>query len=52
MSDVGETVTIPKSEYDELVCESEKLQALENWGVNNWEWYDDAMGEYRANKAK
>jgi len=34
---------LTKEEYDEL-CESHsKLCALEAWGVDNWEGYDDAM---------
>lgn len=40
-----ETVTIPKSEYESLLRESRKLRALENAGVDNWEWYGDAMSE-------
>jgi hypothetical protein len=36
-------VTIPKSEYDELLHDSKKLNALESAGVDNWEGYDFAM---------
>ncbi len=38
-----ETITISKKEYDELVNAFYKLNALENAGVDNWEWYDEAM---------
>jgi fused signal recognition particle receptor len=36
-------VTIPVSEYNELLHDSQKLAALELAGVDNWEYYDDAM---------
>lgn len=36
-------VTIPKDEYDSLLKDSAKLRALEDAGVDNWEWYGDAM---------
>ena len=38
-----ELITIPLDEYNELYRQAQKLQALENHGVDNWEWYDDAM---------
>lgn len=41
-----EYVTIKKSEYQSLLDESRKLTALENAGVDNWEWYGDAMSEF------
>ncbi len=37
-----ETVTIPKSEYDSLLEDSNWLQCLENAGVDNWDGYDYA----------
>ena len=40
-----ETVTISKSEYDELLERDKKLTALENGGVDNWNGYDWAMEE-------
>jgi hypothetical protein len=42
-----EVVTIPKKEYDSLLDDARKLQALESAGVDNWTWYDVAMEEYR-----
>lgn len=45
MSD--ETVTIPKAEYDSLRRDACLLQALEHGGVDNWDWYGDALTEYR-----
>lgn len=36
-------ITIPESEYDELVRDQKKLYALEGGGVDNWEGYDDSM---------
>lgn len=38
-----ELMMIKKTEYYELVAQSEKLLALEAAGVDNWEGYDDAM---------
>jgi hypothetical protein len=40
-----EMITITKKSYDELVANSRKLTALENAGVDNWEWYEIAMEE-------
>lgn len=45
-----EMITITKGLYDSLIDDSAKLAALENWGVDNWSGYDDAMDEYRNNK--
>lgn len=38
-----ETVTIPKEQYDRLVQAYEELSLLEAGGVDNWEWYGDAL---------
>lgn len=38
-----ETVTISKSDYDELVKSQDILDALNNTGVDNWSGYDVAM---------
>jgi len=43
-----ETVTISKKEYDRLRKAELKLEALEENGVDNWTWYDDAMATYQA----
>lgn len=37
------TVTIPESEYDQLMRDADKLSCLEAMGVDNWQGYDDAM---------
>jgi hypothetical protein len=42
-----ETVTISKAEYERLQRREWKLECLEMNGVDNWEWYDEAMKEYR-----
>lgn len=39
------TVTITKKEYDALIRSDKLLTALENGGVDNWEWYSDAYAE-------
>lgn len=36
-------VLVKEDELTELENRSDKLRALENAGVDNWEWYDDAM---------
>lgn len=38
-----ETVTIPKTEYDELCRTKAIYYALSAAGVDNWEGWDDAM---------
>ncbi len=37
------TVTISKTLYDQLVADSEFLEALKGAGVDNWEGYDHAL---------
>lgn len=44
MSD-GETVTIPKEEYESLLEDSEFLSALRAAGVDNWSGYHYACLE-------
>lgn len=39
-----DTVTIPMSAYKDLRRASRLLEALEAAGVDNWEWYSDAVG--------
>ena len=39
-------ISIDKDTYFSLVRDSLKLNCLENAGVDNWEWYGDAMDEY------
>jgi hypothetical protein len=36
-------VTITEDEYEELTKAAAKLNALERAGVDNWEWYYDAL---------
>jgi len=38
-----EHVIVSKEYLEELQEQGEKLMALEGAGVDNWEWYDDAM---------
>lgn len=37
------TVTIPAGEYDYLKSRDAELTLLENAGVDNWEWYGEAL---------
>lgn len=37
---------ITKEEYDSLIHRSEKLEALEQGGVDNWEWYSESLSNY------
>jgi len=38
-----DTITISKSEYDSLLTDSLILSYLEQYGVDNWSGYFDAM---------
>jgi hypothetical protein len=38
-----DTVSISRSKYEELIRRSNKLEALEQAGVDNWDGYEDAM---------
>ena len=38
-----EVVILTVAEHNELLYAQAKLNALEASGVDNWEWYDDAM---------
>lgn len=40
---IENTVTITKEEYDRLIDDSIKFNALINGGVDNWEGYELAM---------
>ena len=42
-----QTVTILRSEYDELKQDQRLLYALQGAGVDNWEGYDFAMEDMR-----
>jgi len=44
--------TISKEEYDELIHRDEILTALENGGVDNWEWYGESLNNYFEGKNK
>ena len=37
------TVTISKKVYEDLCRDSRILAALEAGGVDNWEWYSEAL---------
>lgn len=39
-------ITIKKTDYDELVEDSNFLSCLEAAGVDSWDWYDFAVEEY------
>jgi hypothetical protein len=43
-------VRIPRDEYEKLKDDSLLLRCLENGGVDNWEWYGEAIRSY--NKLK
>lgn len=43
---VGSDVKIEYSEYEQLLKRDEKLTALENGGVDNWEWYFESLKNY------
>lgn len=37
------SITVPFEHYAKLVDDSDKLHFLEEFGVDNWEGYDEAM---------
>jgi len=39
------TITISKKEYRQLLKDSELLNRLEGFGVDNWSGWDEARGE-------
>lgn len=43
-------INISGSEYEELLDKASKLEALENGGVDNWEFYGEAMSSYFEGK--
>ena len=46
------TIQITEKEYEILIDSQMKLQALENGGVDNWEWYSDSLEEYNNAKER
>jgi len=38
-----ETITIPKRVYENLLSNKKELELLYEFGVDNWEGYDEAM---------
>lgn len=45
------TIQLDRKEYKRLTLAHEKLVALENHGVDNWEYYDLALKDYRKQRA-
>ena len=45
-----EYTIVTKSDYEDLLDDQLFLNCLESSGVDNWEWYDEAMNEYRLQK--
>lgn len=41
-----EKILITKAEYERLLDRDEKLTALEEGGVDNWEWYEESLKDY------
>lgn len=50
MADTGDMITIPLKVYNELMSDSRILGALYAGGVDNWEWYDEALKDLRADE--
>jgi hypothetical protein len=47
MPEKTDTITLRKTEYDDIIRSRMKLACLEGGGVDNWEWYGEAMQDYR-----
>lgn len=43
-------IEIDRKEYDRLLDRDRMLEALENGGVANWEWYSDSLEQYNKEK--
>ena len=41
---------VDSDEYEELLDDSLFLNCLQNNGVDNWDWYDEAVAEYQQSK--
>ena len=41
---------VESNEYEELLDDSLFLNCLQNNGVDNWDWYDEAVAEYQQSK--
>ena len=39
-------MSLLRSTYDQLVRDAYMLECLRNHGVDDWEYYDDAMDDY------
>ena len=40
-------IELTQKEYDKMLRDLSKLQALENGGVDNWEFYDESLKQWR-----
>ena len=40
-----DAIIIPKNEFASLLRDSDKLSRLEYGGVDNWEWYNEALND-------
>lgn len=47
---IENTMLISKNRYEELEEAEAELQALHNFGVDNWEGYSEAMEELNKNR--
>ena len=45
----NKTIIITKAEYERLLIDSSLLSALETYGVDNWEGYDEARSSIEDN---
>lgn len=43
MTEPEPEITLSKHDYDELIRDQKILHALYAGGVDNWEWYGDAL---------
>ena len=51
IDNISETVTLSKEEYDSFMEDVRMLNVLYDYGVDNWEGYDEAVTFYRENYA-
>lgn len=50
--DKEDMISIPMRKYNSLMEDEHRLQCLYDWGVDNWNGYEEAMIQYREEKGE
>ena len=46
IAETEDSITISKKAFNSLIEDARKLEALECGGVDNWQWYGEALNNY------